>query len=71
MVSLVLEAFVLELDVVSFFVFDLVDGLLSTSFVFDSPWLKPEGVEGLQKYYQVFLSAANPDTFFSGNHHHT
>ena len=38
-----------------------------TSFVFDSPWLKSEGEEGLQKYYQVFLSAANPDTFFSGN----
>ena len=38
-----------------------------TSFTFLSPWLKSaEGTDGLQKYYQVFLSAADTDNFWSG-----
>ena len=38
-----------------------------TVFEFDTPWLKPAGVKGLTKYYQGFLSAANPSSFFSGS----
>ena len=35
-------------------------------FIFTSPWLKSaEGQDGLQKYYQVFLSAADTGNFWS------
>ena len=53
MFSLVLEVFVLELDVVSFFVFDFVDGLLYTFFVIDyvddllSTYIVFDSVDGL------------------------
>ena len=36
-------------------------------FIFDAPWLKLQGVQGMQKYYQVYLSAANTSSFFSGS----
>ena len=36
-------------------------------FLFDAPWIKKQGIQGLQKYYQVYLSAANPSNFFSGS----